>query len=61
MAHLWPQHRAVIFRSYYLGWTISQIATDMQTTEFVVRCRLHVALRALKAEIQSRDDLFHAG
>src|ERR1700758_801820 len=51
MAHLSPQLRAAIFRSYYLGWTISQIATDMQTTEGVVHCRLHVALRALQAEI----------
>jgi RNA polymerase sigma-70 factor, ECF subfamily len=61
MAHLCPQHRAVILRSYYLGWTTPQIATDMQTTEGVVHCRLHVALRALKAEIQSRGDLFPAG
>jgi RNA polymerase sigma-70 factor, ECF subfamily len=61
MAHLCPPHRAVIFRSFYLGWTTSQIAIDMQTTEGVVHCRLHVALRALKAEIQSRDDPVPAG
>lgn len=41
-------HRAVIRLSYYLGWTTAQIAAELETTESIVRSRLHYALRMLQ-------------
>lgn len=34
--------------SYYLGWTTAQIAAELETTESIVRSRLHYALRMLQ-------------
>lgn len=48
MAQLTPEHRAVIRRSYYLGWSTAQIATDLQIAEGTVKSRLHYAVRALR-------------
>ena len=47
MAQLSHEHRAVIRRSYYLGWTTAQIAEDLQIAEGTVKSRLHYAVRAL--------------
>ncbi len=48
MAQLSAQHRAVVARSYYQGWTTAQIAADLGIAEGTVKSRLHYALRALR-------------
>jgi len=45
-------HRAVIRRSYYLGWTTAQIAADLDIAEGTVKSRLHYAVRALRLTLQ---------
>ena len=52
MAQLSPEHRAVIRRSYYLGWSTSQIAADLDNAEGTVKSRLHYAVRALRLTMQ---------
>ncbi len=52
LAQLSPEHRAVIRRSYYLGWTTAQIADDLQIAEGTVKSRLHYAVRALRLTLQ---------
>src|SRR5580700_6614354 len=52
LARLSAEHRAVIRRSYYLGWTTAKIAHDLHIGECTVKSRLHFALRALRLTIQ---------
>jgi RNA polymerase sigma-70 factor (ECF subfamily) len=52
LTHLSPEHRAVVRRSYYLGWTTAQIADDLQIAEGTVKSRLHYALHALRLTLQ---------
>jgi RNA polymerase sigma-70 factor (ECF subfamily) len=52
MAQLSPDHRAVIRRSYYLGWSTAQIAADLEIAEGTVKSRLHYAVRALRLTLQ---------
>jgi RNA polymerase sigma-70 factor (ECF subfamily) len=52
LAQLSAEHRAVIRRSYYQGWTTAQIAEDLQIPEGTVKSRLHYAVRALKLALQ---------
>ena len=52
LTHLSPEHRAVVHRSHYLGWTIAQIADDLQIAEGTVKSRLHYALQALRLSLQ---------
>ena len=52
LAQLSPDHRAVIKRSYYQGWTTAQIAADLDIAEGTVKSRLHYALRALRLTLQ---------
>ncbi|OBA81001.1 RNA polymerase subunit sigma [Mycobacterium sp. 1164966.3] len=52
MAQLSAEHRAVIERSYYRGWTTAQIATDLGIAEGTVKSRLHYAVRALRLTLQ---------
>jgi RNA polymerase sigma-70 factor, ECF subfamily len=52
LTQLSPEHRAVVRRSYYLGWTIAQIADDLQIPEGTVKSRLHYALHALRLTLQ---------
>ncbi|MBV8966765.1 MAG: sigma-70 family RNA polymerase sigma factor [Mycobacteriaceae bacterium] len=52
MAQLSADHRAVIRRSYYLGWSTAQIAADLDIAEGTVKSRLHYALRALRLTLQ---------
>ena len=52
MAQLSTEHRAVIERSYYRGWTTVQIATDLGIAEGTVKSRLHYAVRALRLTLQ---------
>lgn len=44
--------RPVIRRSYYLGWSMSQIAKDLGIAEGTVKSRLHYAVRALRLTLQ---------
>jgi RNA polymerase sigma-70 factor (ECF subfamily) len=46
------EHRAVVRRSYYLGWTTAQIADDLQIPEGTVKSRLHYAMRALRLTLR---------
>lgn len=52
MTQLSAEHRAVIRRSYYLGWTTAQIAADLEIAEGTVKSRLHYAVRALRLTLQ---------
>ena len=52
IAQLSPEHRAVIRRSYYLGWSTAQIAEDLEIAEGTVKSRLHYAVRALRLTLQ---------
>ena len=52
LAQLPAEHREVISRSYYLGWTTAQIADDLHITEWFVKSRLHLALRALRVTLE---------
>jgi RNA polymerase sigma-70 factor (ECF subfamily) len=52
MAQLSAEHRAVIERSYYRGWTTAQIAADLEIAEGTVKSRLHYAVRALRLTLQ---------
>ena len=52
MAQLSAEHRAVIRRSYYSGWSTAQIATDLDIAEGTVKSRLHYAVRALRLTLQ---------
>jgi RNA polymerase sigma-70 factor (ECF subfamily) len=53
VAQLSAEHRAVIRRSYYQGWTTAQIATDLDIAEGTVKSRLHYAMRALRLALQA--------
>jgi RNA polymerase sigma-70 factor (ECF subfamily) len=52
MAQMSADHRAVIERSYYRGWTTAQIAADLDIAEGTVKSRLHYAVRALRLSLQ---------
>ena len=52
MVALSDEHRAVIDRSYYRGWTTAQIAADLGIAEGTVKSRLHYAVRALRLTLQ---------
>jgi RNA polymerase sigma-70 factor (ECF subfamily) len=52
MAQLAADHRAVIERSYYRGWTTAQIAADLDIAEGTVKSRLHYGARALRLTLQ---------
>ena len=52
LAQLSAEHREVISRSYYLGWTTAQIAENLHITEWFVKSRLHFALRALRVTLE---------
>jgi hypothetical protein len=42
------EHRAVIYRAYYQGWTTGRIADELNITEAAVKSRLHDGLRTLR-------------
>ena len=52
MAQMSPEHRAVVERSYYRGWSTAQIAADLDIAEGTVKSRLHYAVRALRLTLQ---------
>jgi RNA polymerase sigma-70 factor (ECF subfamily) len=53
LSTLSPQHRAVIRRSYYLGWTTARIADDLRIADDTVKSMLHHAMRALQLTLQA--------
>jgi RNA polymerase sigma-70 factor, ECF subfamily len=57
LAQLSAEQRAVMRRSYYLGWTTAQIADDLQIAESTVKSRLHFAMRALRLSLQTEPTL----
>ena len=52
MTQMSAEHRAVIDRSYYRGWTTAQIAADLGIAEGTVKSRLPYAVRALRLTLQ---------
>jgi RNA polymerase sigma-70 factor, ECF subfamily len=52
LALLSADHRAVLWRAYYLGWTVARIAEDLQIAEGTVKSRLHYALQALRRTLK---------
>jgi RNA polymerase sigma-70 factor (ECF subfamily) len=52
VAQLSAEHRAVVERSYYRGWTTAQTAADLGIAEGTVKSRLHYAVRALRLTLQ---------
>ena len=52
IGQLSDDHRAVIRRAYYQGWTTAQIAADLRIAEGTVKSRLHYGMRALKLKLQ---------
>jgi RNA polymerase sigma-70 factor, ECF subfamily len=57
VARLSDWDRAVIYRSYYLGRTTTQIAAEFRTDDELVKHDLHRALHALRTTLQQRDDI----
>lgn len=52
VAQLSVDHRAVICRAYYQGWSTARIAADLGIAEGTVKSRLHYAVRALRLALQ---------
>jgi RNA polymerase sigma-70 factor (ECF subfamily) len=52
MSQLSEDHRGVILRAYYQGWSVAQTAADLQIAEGTVKSRLHYAVRALRLNLQ---------
>ncbi len=51
-ARLPAEHRAVVRRAHYYGWTTAQIGADLGIAEGTVKSRLHYALRTLQQTLQ---------
>ncbi len=51
-ARLPAQHRAVVRRAQYYGWSTAQIGADLGIAEGTVKSRLHDALRNLQQTLQ---------
>lgn len=52
LSQLSDDHRAVIRRAYYQGWSVGEIAADLRIPEGTVKSRLHYAVRALRLNLQ---------
>jgi RNA polymerase sigma-70 factor (ECF subfamily) len=52
LAQLSAEHRAVLWRSHYLGWSLAHVAADLQIEDGTAKSRLHDALRALLRTLQ---------
>ncbi len=51
-ARLPAEHRAVVRRAHYHGWTPAQIGADLGIAEDAVKSRLHYALRNLQQTLE---------
>ena len=52
LAQLSAEHRAVLWRSHYLGWPLARIAADLQIAEGTVKSRLFLARKQLAEKLQ---------
>jgi RNA polymerase sigma-70 factor (ECF subfamily) len=52
VARLSAEHRAVIRRACYYGWSTAQIGADLGIADGAVKSRLHYALRTLQHTLQ---------
>lgn len=55
LSRLSAGQRAVILRSFYMGWTTTQIAADLNITDSAVKSSQHDALRALGQRVSTRE------
>lgn len=53
LAQLSNRQRAVVYRSYCLGWTTMQIAAALKTDDDAVKHELHHALHAFRVALLS--------
>ena len=53
-AQLAAEHRAVVRRAFYYGWSTAQIGADLGIDDAAVKSRLHDALLALRQTLQER-------
>ncbi len=51
-ARLSAEHRAVLRRACYYGWTTAQIGADLGIADYTVKSQLHYALRKLQQTLQ---------
>lgn len=51
-ARLPAEHRAVVRRAFYYGWSTAQISTDLRIPDAAVKSRLHDALRTLRRTLR---------
>lgn len=51
LSRLSAGQRAVILRSFYMGWTTMQIAADVNITDSMVKSRLRDALHTLARSV----------
>jgi RNA polymerase sigma-70 factor, ECF subfamily len=51
-ARLSAEHRAVVRRAFYYGWSTAQISADLRIADGIVKSRLHDALRTLRRTLQ---------
>jgi RNA polymerase sigma-70 factor (ECF subfamily) len=51
-AQLPAEHRAVVRRAYYYGWSTGEISADLGIADGTVKSRLHDALRTLRQTLQ---------
>lgn len=51
-ARLSAEHRAVVRRAYYYGWSTAQISADLRIADDTVKSRLHDALQTLQRTLQ---------
>jgi len=52
LAQLSAEHRALLRRAYYFGWSTEQIAVDLDIAERRVKTQLHYALRTLQQTLR---------
>ncbi|MFL0178264.1 MULTISPECIES: sigma factor-like helix-turn-helix DNA-binding protein [unclassified Mycobacterium] len=52
LAQLSAEHRALLRRAYYFGWSTEQIAVDLEIAERSVKTQLHYALRTLQQTLR---------
>jgi RNA polymerase sigma-70 factor, ECF subfamily len=51
-ARLSAEHRALVRRAYFHGWSTAQISADLRIPEGTVKSRLHDALRTLRRTLR---------
>jgi RNA polymerase sigma-70 factor, ECF subfamily len=51
-ARLSAEHRAVVRRAFYYGWSTAQIGADLGIADGIVKSQLHDALRTLRRTLQ---------